>query len=430
MRSFLGALLFCFTILPPLGAGANFYTDLGVKPESTKAEIKSAWKKLVRQYHPDRFMGDPEEMKIATEKLAIINAAETILGNEVYRVYYDYLSAQGKNHQYWARILFTQNPEKLEKAYGSVEKVRGKFFAQAAPRSTPGHKPTPKPEPTPKTTPAPEAKEPPSRTEILELFKKDIFNSKKWGHLGRLFLQQNPQETSPQRQLELLDLLRLPLQETHLEVLSYIVAASVEAKDLKVLENLHELLLSKNPSLRKVSVSLLHYAIELRRSGSLFHLDSAAAESLLIAHLEDSDKIVRARSELAVKKLNIKISKNYDSLGVIAKLSHPDITIRNQSFQDLFYLKTFNESELKSLVSELLVRRQRYEALPDERLLMEMTSLIEVLESVPDLGSVEEEFKKFRNNILGKDLVLRSYALEKRIQNQSAQHRVCRKVFN
>lgn len=47
----------------------NWWEILGVAPNSTKATIKSAWRKLAKQFHPDRAGGDPV-------KMAEINAAK------------------------------------------------------------------------------------------------------------------------------------------------------------------------------------------------------------------------------------------------------------------------------------------------------------------------------------------------------------------
>ncbi|MBN2425184.1 MAG: TerB family tellurite resistance protein [Calditrichaceae bacterium] len=54
------------------------YQILGISSDASDAEIKSAYKKLVMEYHPDRLMakGVPEDfIKIANEKMAAINSA-------------------------------------------------------------------------------------------------------------------------------------------------------------------------------------------------------------------------------------------------------------------------------------------------------------------------------------------------------------------
>lgn len=60
------------------GPGQDHYAVLGVSPAISDAELRRAWMKLVREYHPDRHIaaGMPEEaVRIATERLARINAA-------------------------------------------------------------------------------------------------------------------------------------------------------------------------------------------------------------------------------------------------------------------------------------------------------------------------------------------------------------------
>ena len=52
----------------------NPYEVLGVKPGASQEEIKSAYRKLVKQYHPDQY-GDNPLKNLAEEKLAEINKA-------------------------------------------------------------------------------------------------------------------------------------------------------------------------------------------------------------------------------------------------------------------------------------------------------------------------------------------------------------------
>jgi DnaJ like chaperone protein len=57
---------------------ADPYAILGVSGQSTDAEIKAVYRKLVREHHPDRLIakGLPKEfIDVATEKVATINAA-------------------------------------------------------------------------------------------------------------------------------------------------------------------------------------------------------------------------------------------------------------------------------------------------------------------------------------------------------------------
>ena len=58
----------------------NPYEVLGVKQGASQEEIKSAYRKLVKQYHPDQYVNNPLK-DLAQEKLAEINKAYEMLRN-------------------------------------------------------------------------------------------------------------------------------------------------------------------------------------------------------------------------------------------------------------------------------------------------------------------------------------------------------------
>lgn len=58
----------------------NPYEVLGISPGASQDEIKSAYRKLVKQYHPDQFRDNPLQ-ELAQEKLAQINEAYNMLMN-------------------------------------------------------------------------------------------------------------------------------------------------------------------------------------------------------------------------------------------------------------------------------------------------------------------------------------------------------------
>lgn len=56
----------------------NPYEVLGIKPGASEQEIKSAYKKLVKQYHPDKYIDNPLQ-ELAKQKMVEINEAYAIL---------------------------------------------------------------------------------------------------------------------------------------------------------------------------------------------------------------------------------------------------------------------------------------------------------------------------------------------------------------
>ena len=66
----------------------DYYETLGLKRDATEAEIKSAYRKLARKYHPD-----VNKTKEAEEKFKDINEAYEVLGDKQKRQRYDSLGA-------------------------------------------------------------------------------------------------------------------------------------------------------------------------------------------------------------------------------------------------------------------------------------------------------------------------------------------------
>jgi curved DNA-binding protein CbpA len=63
----------------------DYYSILGLRPDSSSEAIKKVYRKLAMQYHPDRNGGNPE----SEERLKEINEAYQILGDEEKRRRYD-----------------------------------------------------------------------------------------------------------------------------------------------------------------------------------------------------------------------------------------------------------------------------------------------------------------------------------------------------
>ncbi len=73
----------------------NYYDILGVEKSSSKEEIKRAYKKLAKKYHPDLNKDDP---KIAEEKFKEINEAVSVLGDNTKKQQYDQFGSDYFKH--------------------------------------------------------------------------------------------------------------------------------------------------------------------------------------------------------------------------------------------------------------------------------------------------------------------------------------------
>ena len=71
-------------------AQKNYYEILGVDKNVTDEELKSAYRKLAKRYHPDRYVNKPEEeRKAAEEKFKEIAEAYAVLSDKDKRAKYD-----------------------------------------------------------------------------------------------------------------------------------------------------------------------------------------------------------------------------------------------------------------------------------------------------------------------------------------------------
>ena len=77
----------------------DYYRILGVERNASQADIKKAYRRLARQYHPDVRPGD----KAAEERFKEINEAYEVLGDPEKRKRYDELGSRWKDFEQWQR---------------------------------------------------------------------------------------------------------------------------------------------------------------------------------------------------------------------------------------------------------------------------------------------------------------------------------------
>ncbi len=97
----------------------NLYEILGVSETASNREIKSAYKKLVKKYHPDVFKGDKS---VAEEKIKEINEAYDTLSNPDLKASYDHSLFNDNDSEDFQDIQNTEYSDNLKENYSSTPK--------------------------------------------------------------------------------------------------------------------------------------------------------------------------------------------------------------------------------------------------------------------------------------------------------------------
>lgn len=62
---------------------AQYYANLEISPGSDREAVKSAWKRMMKKYHPDLHDSDPEKRKTADELTRQLTESYRILDKEL-----------------------------------------------------------------------------------------------------------------------------------------------------------------------------------------------------------------------------------------------------------------------------------------------------------------------------------------------------------
>ncbi len=84
-------------------AKRDYYGILGVAPTASEDEIRHAYRRLAKLWHPDRYRVAPERLREQAERrMRLLTEAHGVLGNAEKRAEYDreYLAAPGHHHSH------------------------------------------------------------------------------------------------------------------------------------------------------------------------------------------------------------------------------------------------------------------------------------------------------------------------------------------
>jgi curved DNA-binding protein len=110
----------------------DYYTVLGVKKNAGEKEIRSAFRKLARQYHPDVNPGNKE----AEQRFKAINEANEVLSDPEKRAIYDALGPRWREYEQYKAAGGTASPSDFARATAGAAAGAGAGAGGARGRST------------------------------------------------------------------------------------------------------------------------------------------------------------------------------------------------------------------------------------------------------------------------------------------------------
>ncbi len=102
----------------------DYYKTLGLSKSATESEIKKAYRKLARKYHPDLNPND----KDAEKKFKEINEANEVLSNPEHRKKYDQYGEHWKNSEAYEQAKQQQQQRAYQSQSGSGDAYSGQDF--------------------------------------------------------------------------------------------------------------------------------------------------------------------------------------------------------------------------------------------------------------------------------------------------------------
>lgn len=103
----------------------DYYKILGISKTASEADIKKAYRKLARKYHPDLNTND----KIAEAKFKEINEANEVLSHPENRKKYDQYGENWKDAEAYERAKEQQSRQSQRRSYGGGQRYREEDFS-------------------------------------------------------------------------------------------------------------------------------------------------------------------------------------------------------------------------------------------------------------------------------------------------------------